>query len=88
MALDIRTVVSARRAVQYDGTNGAEITAIFGVTPDSDDGQTLVWTVSGDSMQAELGSWVTWSVTSSGPLPGGDGSPDALFRANVLFTSL
>lgn len=85
MALDIRTVVPARKAVQYDGTNGTEILAIFGLTPDSDDGQTLVWTIGGeDQTSASLGDWLVWSGTT---VPGG-GTSDAGFQSGYLDLTL
>lgn len=69
MALDERTVVRVHSAAQYDGTNGTEIAAVFGTTPDSDDGQTLMWTFATDTHTVQAGEWVLWR--GSPPSPAG-----------------
>lgn len=85
MPVSIKTVSERFGAAQYDGTNGAEIAALFGLTPDSDDGQTLVFS-QGVIYQMQVGWWIIWSdyVTNKSPreLP----IDDATFQARFVIT--
>lgn len=60
--MSVIEVAQRYRAIQYDGNNGSFITSIFGTTPVSDDGETLVFDPSGggDNQSISKSDWVVF----------------------------